>query len=248
MTQRSIQAGPAPIVVIKAGGNVRVEGWDDERVLASTEHKWGLKIERRSESAVGHVRARAKVGDHVLFDLSTDLLKRKKKDLPDDAIQVHVGGDVVVHVPRRSTLKVYAGRGVEARDIHGSVIVYAGRDVRLRNIHTLVHVSAGRASDLECEMLAGEEDVKFTAGRDLRLHVRDLADARVIVNDMGGDWEGVIGRGTRKVRLNAGGDVTIVTRQEVKALPPDYYLGNIESPKEKTGDDESRKQHREGIT
>ncbi len=243
MTQRSIQAGPAPTVVVKATGNVQVQGWDDERIFASTEHKSGLKIERRRESELGHMRARAKVGDRVLFDVSTDLLKRKKKDVPDDAIEVDVGGDVVVRVPRRSTLKVYAGRGVEAQDIYGSVTVYASRDVRLRDIHSLVHVTAGRALDVECETLAGE-DVKLAAGRDLRLSVRDLTDARVIVDDMGGDWEGVIGRGTRTVRLNAGGDVTIVTRQEVKALPPDYILGNIESPKE-MGDDTSKEQHPE---
>ncbi len=239
MTQRSIHAGPSPSVVVKAGGDVQVQVWEDERVLASTEHKWGLKIERRSESAVAHVRARAKVGDRVLFDLSTDLLKRKKKDVPDDAIQVQVSGDAVVRVPYGSTVKVYAGRSVAVRDIRGSVTVYAGRDVRLRNVHTLVHVSAGRAMDLDCETLAGEEDIKFTAGRDLRFYIRDLVNARVIVNDLGGYWEGVIGGGARKIRLQAGGDVTLVTRQQVKALPPDYMLGNIESPKEEAGDDES---------
>ncbi len=232
MTQRSIQAGPTPTVIVKAAGNVQVQGWDDERVLASTEHKWGLKIERGSESAVGHVRARAKVGDRVLFDVSTDLLKRKKMDRPDDAIQVRVGGDVVVRVPRNSILQVYAGRGAEVRDVGGRVAVYAARDARLRNVHALVHVSAGRAIDAECETIAGEGDVKFSAGRDLRFYVRDLTDARVMVNDVGGDWEGVIGDGRRKIRLTAGGDVTLVTKQEVKALPPDYLLGNIELPRE----------------
>jgi hypothetical protein len=229
MTQRSIQAGKTPTVIVKAGMDVQVEGWDDERVLASTEHKWGLKIERQSESAVGHVRARAKVGDRVLFDVSTDLLKRKQKGLPEDAIQVHVGGDAVVRVPYGSTVKVYAGRSTEVRDIGGSVTVYAGRDAHLRNIHTLVHASAGRAMDLDCDNLAGD-DVKFTAGRDLRIHVRDLTDARVMVNDLGGYWEGLIGDGRRKLRLKAGGDVTLVTDQEVRRRPPDYVLGRIEKP------------------
>ncbi len=229
MTQRSIQAGASPTVIVKVGMNVQVEGWDDERVLASTEHKWGLKIERRSESALGHVRARAKVGDRVFFDLSTDLLKRKKKGEPDDAIQVHIGGDAVVRVPYGSTVKVYAGRSVEVRDIRGGVTAYAGRDVLLRNVHTLVHVSAGRAMDLECETLTGE-NVRFSAGRDLRFYVRGLNDAKIMVDDLGGYWEGVIGDGRRQIQLKAGGDVTVVTDQPVKAQSPDQALGHIESP------------------
>ncbi len=229
MTQRSIQAGKTPTVIVRASMDVQVEGWDAERVLASTEHKWGLQVERHGESALGHVRARAKVSERVLFDVSTDLFKRKKQDVPDDAIQVKVGGDAVVRVPYGSTVQVYAARSVEVRDIRGSVTVYAGWDARLRNIHTLAHVSAGRAMDLECETLAGE-NIKFTAGRDLRFYVRDLSDATIIVDDLGGDWVGVIGDGRRQIRLKAGGDVTVVTDQPVKGQGPDEVLGHIESP------------------
>ncbi len=229
MTQRSIQAGKTPTVIVRASMDVQVEGWDAERVLASTEHKWGLQVERHGESALGHVRARAKVGERVLFDVSTDLFKRKKQDVPDDAIQVKVGGDAVVRVPYDSTVHVYAARNVEVRDIRGSVMVYAGRDVHVRNVHTLAHVSAGRAMDLECETLAGE-NIKFTAGRDLRFYVRDLSDATIIVDDLGGDWVGVIGDGRRQIRLKAGGDVTVVTDQPVKGQGPDEVLGHIESP------------------
>jgi hypothetical protein len=236
MTQRSIQAGSVPTVIVRASMDVQVEGWDDERVLANTEHKRGLKIERRSESAVGHLRARAKVGDRVLFDVETDLLKRKKKDAPDDAIQVSVGGDATVRVPYSSTVKVYGGRGVEVRDIRGSVTVYAGRDVRVRNVHMLVHATAGRGMDLECESLAGN-DVEFSAGRDLRFYVRDLNDVRLMVDDLGGYWEGVIGNGRTRVRLKAGGDVTVVTDRDVVAQPPDYVVGKLERPSDASGQD-----------
>ena len=233
MTQRSIHAGKTPAVIVKAGMNVQVEGWDDERVLASTEHKWGLKVERKSESAAGHVRARAKVGDRVLFDLSTDLLKRKKKDEPDDAIEVQVGGDAVVRVPYGSTVKVYAGRNVEVRDIRGAVTVNAGRDVQLSNVHTLIHASAGHAMDLDCETFAGD-NVKFSAGRDLRFYIHDLSNAKIMVDDLGGYWEGVIGDGRRQIQLKAGGDVIVVTDQPVKAQSPDEILGHIESPLKST--------------
>ncbi len=229
MAQRSMQAPQTPTVIVKGGMDVQVKGWDDERVLASTEHKWGLKIERGSESAVGRVRARAKVGDHVLFDLSTDLLKSKKKDVPSDAILVKVGGDAVVHVPFGSTIKIYAGRNAEVRDIRGDVTVYAGRDVRLHSVQTLVHVSAGRTMDLDCEALAGD-NVKISAGRDLRFYIHELHDARIRVDEVGGDWEGVIGDGRRQIRLKAGGEVTLVTDQTVKGQSPDGVLGHIELP------------------
>ncbi len=229
MTQRSIQAGKTPTVIVHAGMSIQVEGWDDERVLASTDHKWGLKIERRSESALGHLRARAKVGERVLFDVSTDLLKRKQKDMPDDAIQVNVGGNATVRVPYDSTVKVSAGLSAEVRNVRGSVAVDAGWDVRVRNVHTLVHASAGRAMDLDCETLAGD-NVKFSAGRDLRFYIRDLDNAKIMVDDLGGYWEGIIGDGRRQIRLEAGGDVTLVTDQPVKGQTSDDVIGHIESP------------------
>jgi hypothetical protein len=157
------------------------------------------------------------------------LPKRKKKDEPDDAIQVQIGGDATVRVPYGSTVKIYAGRSVDAHNLRGRVSVYAGHDVRLRDVHTLVHVSAGRAMDLDCETLAGE-NVKLTAGRDLRFYVHDLDNARIVVDDLGGDWEGVIGDGRRRIRLQAGGDVTVVTDRPVKAQSPDEVLGHIELP------------------
>ncbi len=236
MTQRSIHAGPSPSVVVKAGGDVQVQVWEDERVSAESDSRWGLKVERRRASEIGRVRAR--IGERVLFDVHIDAIGRKKEERAE-IIEVEIGGSGTVRVPRASNLKVYAGKSVVVNDVQGAVTVYAGWDVRLRHVQTLVHVSGGGALDLECETLAGEGDAKFSAGRDLRFYVRDLADARVIVNDLGGHWEGMIGGGARKIRLQAGGDVTLVTRQQVKALPPDYMLGNIESPKEEAGDDES---------
>ncbi len=215
MTQRSVQAGKAPTVIVKGGMDVRVEGWSEERVLAGTEHRRGLTIERDGESALGQVRARAKVGDHVLFDLSADLLKRKKKDVLGDAILVKVDGDAVVHIPFNSTVKIYAGRSAEVQDICRGVTVYAGPDVRLRNVRVLVYVSAGGTMDLDCETLAGDS-VMFSAGRDLRIYVHDLHDARIIGDDLSGDWEEVIGDGRRQVRLKAGGEVTWVTDRTIK--------------------------------
>jgi hypothetical protein len=227
MTHRSILTGKTPNVVVRASGDVSIEGWNDDRVAASTDSRWGLKVEQRSASAIGRVRARA--GDRVLLDVQLDAIGWIKKSVRGEVTQVHIGGSGQVHVPPGSSVEVYAGKSVEARDIRGSVAVYAGGDVRLRHIHTLVHVSAGGAMDLDCETIAGD-DLKFASGRDLRFYIHDLTDAKIMVDDLGGYWEGIIGAGRRKIRLKAGGDVTLVTDQEVKGQPPHYVLGKIEKP------------------
>jgi hypothetical protein len=126
MTQRSIQAGNSPTVIVRAGMDVRIEGWDEERVFASTEHKWGLKLERGSSAGLGQIRARAAIGNFVLFDLKGDVLKRKGEPVIEDAIQVQTGGGATVQVPYGSAVKVYAGGSVEVRDVSGDVVVYAG--------------------------------------------------------------------------------------------------------------------------
>jgi hypothetical protein len=235
MTQRSIQAGQTPTVIVRAGADVRIEGWDDDRVLADTESRWGLKVERRSESEIGRVRAR--VGERTLFDVPIDVAGLTKKNVRAEVTEVEIGGSGQVRVPLGSRVKVYAGKSVEVRSIQGSVAVYAGRDVRVGDVHTLAHVSAGGAVDLECETVEGD-DVKIEAGRDVRCHIRGLADARFMINDLGDYWEGVVGDGRVKIRLKAGGDVTLVTDREVVAQPPHYILGNIQRPDDASGQDE----------
>ncbi len=202
MTQRSILAGTSPNIVIRSGSDVNIKGWEDNRVIANTDGRWGLKVGRKGE-----------------------------------ATEISSSDSLQVQVPASSNVTVYAGKSVEVHDIQGHVSVYAGRDVRVRNVGTLVHATAGGAMDLDCEQVQGR-DVKFSAGRDLRCHIKNLADAQVMVNDLGGYWEAnIIGQRIRirlkadiKIRLKAGGDVTLVTDQEVKGQPPNYLLGKIEKP------------------
>ena len=204
MTQRSILAGTSPNIVIRSGNDVHVKGGNDDRVFVNSEGRLGLKVSRKGNTT----------------EVSAS-----------DTIQIQVPGD--------SNVTVYAGKSAEVQDIQGSVSVYAGRDVRVRNVRTLVHATAGGAMDLDCEAVEGR-DVKFSAGRDLRCHIKNLTDAQVMVNDLGGYWEAnIIGQRIRirlkadiKLRLKAGGDVTLVTDQEVKGQPPDYLLGKIEKPTE----------------
>jgi hypothetical protein len=227
MTRRSILAGQSPSVVVRAGGDVRVEGWDSDRVQAESDSRRGLKVEQHSESEI--TRARAKVGDHVLFDVRLNVRHTLKKEPLGEVIDVQIGGSGKVYVPLASTVKVYAGQSVDAQDLRGRVAVTAGSNAHVRNVHTLVHASAGGSLDFECEQAAGDE-VKFTAGRDLRCAIRSLTDATFMIDDLGGYWEAVLGDGRTKILLKAGGDVTLVTDQAVTSQSPYDAMGNVERP------------------
>jgi hypothetical protein len=226
MTQRSIFAGTKQTIIIKVGGSVTVKGHDSERLIAETEGSGVLSVERRSESEIG--RARAAIGDHVLFDLRIklpDLIEKKTEEI----IEVQMGGSGEVRVPLESNLKVYAGKDIDVQDIRGQVDAYSSANLRLQNVYRLGNASAGGTMDIHCQTLRGK-DVTFGAGSDLRFYIADLSSARLRVRDLGGYWEARLGGGERSVYLKSGGDVTFVTDQTVEALPPNYILGKIEKP------------------
>lgn len=227
MTQRSIFAGTNQTIIIKAGGSVTVKGHDGERVMA--EGSGGLTVERRSESEIG--RARAAVGDHVLFDLRIKLPNLKEKKDSDEVIEVQIGGSGEVRVPFESNLKVYAGKDINVQGIKGQVDAYSGLHLSLQDVYRLGNASAGGTMNLDCQTMLGR-NVEFKSGGDLRFHIHDLTNVRIRVRDLGGYWEARIGGGEKSAYLKSGGDVTFVTDQMVEALPPNYILGKIEKPTE----------------
>jgi len=113
--------------------------------------------------------------------------------------------------------------------VSGQVDAYSGRDMALMKVGQVGHASAGRRMELDCQELLAS-DVEFAAGSDLRFHVERLSSAHIRVKDLGGFWEAKIGAGERQVYLKSGGDVTLVTGEEVQPLPPNYVLGKIEKP------------------
>jgi hypothetical protein len=232
MTQRSILAGTAPNVIIKAGGSVTIQGHESDRVTAETTGLWGLKVEQRSQSEIG--RARAAIGEHVLFDVRLKLPNREGKNTPDEVIEIQIGGSGQVFVPLATNLKVYAGRDIDVQGIRGQVDAYSGNKLNLQDVYSLGHASAGGTMNLDCQTLVGDK-VEFKAGSDIRFRVRDLTSAHFRVKDIGGYWEGRIGAGDKSVYLKCGGDVTVVTDQEVQPLPPNYVLGKIEKPAASAG-------------
>ncbi len=224
MTQRSILAGTNQTIIVKAGGSVTVKGHEGDRLTAETKGMGGLTVERRSESEIG--RARAAIGEHVLFDVRLKLPGFKGNE---EVIEVQMGGSGEVLVPFESNLKVYAGKDIDVQGIQGQVDAYSGLSLNLQDVKRLGNVSAGWTMNVDCQTMTGK-DITFGAGSDLRFHVADLTSVRLRVKDIGGYWEARIGDGEKSVYLKSGGDVTFVTDQNVEPLPPDYILGKIEKP------------------
>lgn len=224
MTQRSIPIGKNQTIIIKVGGSVTVKGHEGDLLVAETTSFGGLAVERRSESEIG--RARAAIGEHVLFDVRLKLPGLRGSD---EVIEVNVGGSGKVLVPFETNMKVYAGKDIDVQDIRGQVDAYSGLNLNLKDVDHLGNVSAGGNMDIDCQTMTDKE-VTFGAGRDLRFHVADLTSARLRVKDIGGYWEARIGGGEKSVYLKSGGDITFVTDQKVEPLPPNYILGKIERP------------------
>jgi hypothetical protein len=227
MTQRSILAGKNQTIIIKVGASVTVKGHDSDMVVAETKGMGGLTMEQRSESQIG--RARAAIGEHVLFDWRIKVPNLGEKKAEDQVIEVQMGGSGEVFVPFSSNLKVYAGKDIEVQGIQSQVDAYSGLNLNLQDVYCLGNASAGKLMSIDCQTILGK-DVTFGAGSDLRFHVADLTSALLRVKDVGGYWEARIGGGEKSVYLKSGGDVTVVTDQTVKPLPPNYILGKIEKP------------------
>ena len=227
MTQRSIFAGKNQTIIIKAGGSITIRGHESDLVMAETEDKGGLTLERRSASQIG--RARAAVGDHVLFDVRIKIPNLIEKKADDEVIEIQLGASGDVFVPFESHLKVYAGKDINVHEIKGQVDAYSGLKLDLQDVYRLGNASSGSAMYIDCQTILGEQ-AEFKSGSDLRFHVHDLTSAHIRVRDLGGYWEARIGNGEKSVYLKSGGDVTFVTDQKVEPLPPNYILGKIEKP------------------
>src|SRR6266542_1248255 len=132
MTQRSILAGTNQIIIIKAGASITVKCHDSDLVTAETKGAWGLTLERRSESQIG--RARAAIGEHVLFDWRIKVPNLGEKKADDEVIEVQLGGSGEVFVPFASNLKVYAGKDIDVQGVRGQVDAYSGLNLNLQNV------------------------------------------------------------------------------------------------------------------
>src|SRR5215216_1459860 len=164
MTQRSIPIGKNQTIVIKVGASVTVKGHDGDLLTAESKGWGGLNLERRSETEVG--RARAAIGDHVLFDWRIKIPNLGEKKAENQVIEVQMGGSGEVFVPFESNLKVYAGKDIDVQEIRGQVDAYSGWRLNLQDVYRLGNASAGQAMNIDCQTMTGR-DVTFGAGGDL---------------------------------------------------------------------------------
>lgn len=234
MTQRSMLVDKNQTIIIKAGASVTVRGREGDLVSAETKGRWGLTIQRKSEAEFA--RARAAIGERVLFDLHLKKPNFSKGDgegmmVDDEVIEIQLGGSGEVQVPYGSTLKVYGGLNVDVQGVRGQVSAYAGLNLAMQDVYALGNASAGRTMAIDCQTLPADS-AEFTAGSDMRFHVIGLTSVKLRVKDLGGYWEARIGGGEKSLYLKSGGDVTFVTGEQVDALPPDFILGKIERPVE----------------
>jgi len=191
MTTRTILIGENPTVIIRAGGSARIEGTDTDRVTASTESRWGLKVERRG-----------------------------------DRIEVEAGGSCTVRLPFSSEVKVYAGKDAEILDIRNRIaLASVGGHLTIERANRLAHAQCGRSMNIDCAEFEGD-NIKFEAGGNIRCHIANLADTRVMIQDLGGKWELGFGSKRRTLQLKCGGDVTLVAAQPPDELPE--VFGQIE--------------------
>lgn len=192
MTTRTIIVGENPTVIVRAGGSARIEGADTDRVTASTESRWGLKVERRG-----------------------------------DRIEVEAGGSCTVRLPFSSEISVYTGRDAEILDSrHRIAIASVGGHLTIERANRLAHAQCGRSMTIDCEEFEADR-IKFEAGGNIRCQIANLADTRVMIQDLGGKWELGFGSKRRTLQLKGGGDVTLVTDQTPDELPE--VFGQIEA-------------------
>ena len=232
MTQRSMLVDKNQTIIIKTGADVTVRGHEGDLVTAESKSRWGLSIERKSEAEFA--RARAAIGERVLFDLRFKKPKFSKGDEPgtpvdDEIIEVQMGGNGLVLVPYASNLKIYGGLNVDVKGVRGQVSAYSGLSLVINDVYALGNASAGRTMVIDCQTLPADI-AEFNAGSDMRFHVAGLTSVKLRVKDLGGYWEAHIGGGEKSVYLKSGGDIIFVTDQKVDPLPPDFILGKIEKP------------------
>jgi hypothetical protein len=149
-------------------------------------------------------------------------IKRKK-----EAIEIEIGGSGQVMLPFESSIRVYSGKSAEVEGVKGKLVVVSGLDLHIREGNILVQASAGGMMDLDCRTVEGEE-LKISAGRDLRFRLRDLHDVHYLINDLGGKWQTILGNGSTTIQLTAGGDVTLASSQSITGQPPDFLIGKVE--------------------
>jgi hypothetical protein len=177
MTQRSILAGVTPTVIIKAGANVTVKGTNGGLVTAESESRWGLKVEKHSETPedVIEVQLGASGEVSVPFDSKLKIYAGKNIDVQGIRGQVDAYSGFKLSMKDVYCLGNASAGGTMSLDcetmLGENVEFKSGSDLRFY-IHDLTSAHI-RVKDLggfwEAKIGSGEKSVYLKCGGDATL-------------------------------------------------------------------------------
>lgn len=132
MLERSTTAGNAPFVIVRAGSDIAVEGWDSDRVLAATEDRWGLKLERKRSSV--EISAGGNCTIKVPFGSTVKVYTGHSAHVSAirGSVAVFAGGSTVLTgVQRLTHLSAGFDTSIDCEEIEGDHVKFtSGRDLR----------------------------------------------------------------------------------------------------------------------
>ncbi len=173
MTERSILAGVAPTVVVKAGGSVAVKGYAGERVSAQIHDRWGLQVKAEKDKIEVQMGGSGEVLVPIGASVKVYAGKNAQVEGVNGAVGVCAGLNLAVigacwlgHASAGGTMTVDC-RALEEKDI----TLNAGSDLRF---HVQELTSARiRVKDIggywEARMDGGEVSVYLKSGGDVTL-------------------------------------------------------------------------------
>jgi hypothetical protein len=173
MTERSIFSGMAPRVVIRAGLDVVVKGWENDRVLAESSGNWGLQIKRKKERIEVQVGGNGQV--LVPFGSSVKVYAGKNASVEDVQGTVSVVGGWDVRVERCGMLAhASAGRAmdIDCRQIDGYEIkLSAGWHLRcfFRELKDVLYLVDDLNGKWQLALGDGSTLIRLRAGGDVTL-------------------------------------------------------------------------------
>jgi hypothetical protein len=210
-------------MLIKADvDEIRFEHKDGE-VLLSCNDDLSLRIPKGAsillDSVSGDTSIRSVMGDMELKEVSGDLSIREAGSITIDTVHA----DFNLRGARKDLYVKQAQGDVSIRDVEGHVTLDSvADDLALRGVHGNIKVNVGEDVVVYLEPKPDSE-YSITAGDDILLVLSSNADATLTIHgdDIHVDWPGVkaeedvtervvvLGNGSAKISLNAGGDVRV---------------------------------------
>lgn len=133
--QRSIEAGDAPVVIVRGGTDCTIEGYDGNRVVAETESRWGgLKLRERGEA----IEVNAGGACTVRVPRNSEVKVYAGQHVTIESVRgpalVNAGGDIhIANVALLDSCNAGGRMTLDAERLTGDDPKFqAGKDIRLR--------------------------------------------------------------------------------------------------------------------